>query len=485
VTLAEVYDRLADRRPGEPALRFVRPPHVGVVITWRQLAERADGIALRGIPRGGRCAVVLADHPDLLPTLVAVWRLGGIVVPVDPQWGTALTARVVRHSRADAVIDVTAGTVSPTRGRDRHDTVPVPPGTALISYTSGSTADPKGVVLGHRQLLSAYTRAASAISARYGRVPARVGCAMRMSGLGVLGMHYLWPAVFGAEVVVLPELTLATARDHWAVCSAHGVDLTYLVPPLVELVRRAASPPTSSARRPLCLSGGAPLRPSAQQRFQERFGVVLLNAYGLTEVSFAAFFGDWNSEGWGTPSIGRPVTCSARLVGADGVLTGPAEGELELAGDVTCDGYLGNPEATAGLLHDDWLRTGDFARRDEQGRYWIVGRTKETALKGAFTVYLSEVEEAACELRGVAEAAAVRIDLPSGGEDIGLVVAGDCAGGTTFLDAVSAGLEQRLGRDRTPRRVVHSSQPLPRVGQGKIDRRQLSDLWRRLTEGQR
>lgn len=484
MTLAEVYDRLAATRPGQPGLTFARPPHAGVVLTWRELAGRADEMARRGIPRGGRCAVVLADHPDLLPTLVAVWRLGGVVVPADPRWGTGLAARVVRHCRADVIIDVAAGSVSPATCGARHDEARIPPGTALISYTSGSTADPKGVVLGHRQLLSAYTRAADALTTLCGRPPARLGCAMRMSGLGVLGMHYLWAAVLGAEVVVLPELTLATARDHWAVCYAHGVEVTYLVPPLVELLVRTAAPPAASAARPLCLSGGAPLRPPAQRRFQERFGVALLNAYGLTEVSFAAFLGDRDSAGWGTPSIGRPVTCRARVVGA-GVISGPGEGELELAGDVTCDGYLGNPGATAALLRDGWLRTGDFVRRDEQGRYWIIGRAKETALKGAFTVYLSEVEEAAGELPGVAEAAAVRIDLPSGGEDIGLLVVADGVAETVCLDAVSAELARLLGPDRAPRRVVRSPRPLPRIGQGKIDRRRVSDLWRRLTEGGR
>jgi acyl-CoA synthetase (AMP-forming)/AMP-acid ligase II len=100
-------------------------------------------------------------------------------------------------------------------------------------------------------------------------------------------------------------------------------------------------------------------------------------------------------------------------------------------------------------------------------------------MKGGFPVYLTEVEEAAAEVSGVSEAAAVRLDLPSG-EDVGLLVrtGGD---GAVEADALRIELERRLGRHRAPRRVVCVPHPLPRVGQGKIDRRQALALWEALT----
>jgi acyl-CoA synthetase (AMP-forming)/AMP-acid ligase II len=484
VSLVDVYDRLAAERPDEPALTFARPPHDGVLWTWRQLARRSVELAERlgaaGVPLGARCAVVLADHPDLLPTLLAIWRNGGVVVPLDPRWGDILTTRIVSHSRAVIVLDVAAGSMSPSREPRRSDAVVLPPGTAMISYTSGSTADPKGVVLRHRHLLSAYHGGVGALVRLLGRVPGRFGCSMRMSGLGVLGVHYLWAAVAGAEAVVLPELTLSTARGYWAALAAHGVELTYLVPPLVELLNRAGTAPTGATPVPVVLAGGAPLSPAVQRRFQERFGAVLLNAYGLTEASFAVFFGDRDASGWGTGSIGRPATAAARVRRADGtVVEGAAEGELELSGPAVCDGYYDNPDATAALFREGWLATGDLVRRDEQGRFWIVGRVKEAVMKGGFPVYLSEVEEAAAELSGVTEAAAVRLDLPSG-EDIGLLVR---TGGDSALeaDALRVELERRLGRHRAPRRVVCVPHALPRVGQGKVDRRQALTLWEALT----
>jgi acyl-CoA synthetase (AMP-forming)/AMP-acid ligase II len=484
VSLVDVYDRLAAECPDEPARTFARPPYNDVVRTWRQVAGRSVELAERlgaaRVPLAGRCAVVLADHPDLLPTLLAIWRNGGVVVPLDARWGDILTARIVNHSRAVVVLDVAADSMTPSGESGRVEAVGLPQGTAMISYTSGSTGDPKGVVLRHRHLLSAYQSGVGALVRLLGRAPGRFGCSMRMSGLGVLGMHYLWAAVVGAEVVVLPELTLSSARGYWAALAAHDVELTYLVPPLVELLNRAAAAPAEDAPRPVVLAGAAPLVPAVQRRFQERFGAVLLNAYGLTEASFAVFFGDRDASGRGTSSIGQPNTAAARVRGADGaVVEGPAEGELELAGPVVSDGYSDNPDATAALFRDGWLATGDLVRRDEHDRFWIVGRVKEAVMKGGFPVYLSEVEEAAAELPGVTEAAAVRLDLPSG-EDVGLLVRTD-GDGAVEAGALCIELERRLGRHRAPRRVVCVPHALPRVGQGKVDRRQALALWEALT----
>jgi acyl-CoA synthetase (AMP-forming)/AMP-acid ligase II len=475
--LQDRYELLARDRPGDPALAFARPPTEGTVLTWAQLWERADAraaeLARAGVSPGRRCALLLADEPDQLPTLLAAWRLGATVVPLDPLWGDGLTRRVLEHSAADLVVPVSA---EPTPVPARRDAPPLPPDAALLSYTSGSTADPKGVVLRHRQLLAAYDRAAAGLARLGVGVPGRFGCAMRLSGLGVLGMNYLWPAVMGAQVVVLPELSLVTARGYALGLAEHRIGLTYLVPPMVELVTRMAVLPDRPGRT-VCLSGGAPLAPATQRRFQDRFGLPLLNAYGLTEVSFAAFLGDRDEDGFGTPSIGPPVTVEARLRGDDGTVpSGPDTGGLELAGPAASDGYYDNPAANAALWRDGWVVTGDVARCDAAGRYWLVGRVKDAVMKGAFTIYLSDVEEAAERLPGVLEAAAVRIDLPGGGEDIGLLVRTADSGAAP--GTVQAALERSMGRQRGPRRVVDVPGPLPRVGQGKIDRRAAAALWR-------
>lgn len=490
MTLFDIYERLAGSDPDHPAISHQREPHAGTVLTRRDLVDRsreiADKLSTAGVGPGGRCAVVMNDHPDTVPTVLAVWSLDGVVVPIDGQWGTDTAHSVLALSGAEVVLDAERDTCVANSGSGGTGPA-LPPGTAMISYTSGSTSDPKGVVLTHGQLLHAYESAAQALRELLGREPSRFGVPTRMSGLGILGMNYLWPAVMGMSVVVLPELTFRSAGQFWNGLRAHGVDITYLVPALVELLNRVAVDEGPDGVEPretvVCLSGGAPLSPSAHASFQERFQAILLNVYGLTEVSFAAFFGDRDASGRGTPSIGRPATVDARLRGADGgIVEGIGEGELELSGPALSCGYHDNPTATAELVRDGWLRSGDLARRDAEGRYWIVGRRKDVVLKGGFTVYLHEVEEAAGMLPGVLESAAVRLDL-STGEDIGLIIRSAPAAERLDPVGVVAELEARLGRQRAPRRVTVTTDPLPRLGQEKIDRREALALWKSLTSG--
>jgi acyl-CoA synthetase (AMP-forming)/AMP-acid ligase II len=205
----------------------------------------------------------------------------------------------------------------------------------------------------------------------------------------------------------------------------------------------------------------------------------LFNAYGLTEASFAVFLGDLDERtGRATPSIGSPVTAQARIRRDDGFHSGgAAEGELELAGPAVSAGYYDNPDATRSAFCDGWLRTGDLVRRDGSGRYYVTGRCKDVVLKGAFSIHLNEVEDAAAGLPHVIEAVAVPLRLPTG-EDIGVILR--TADGALDVEAARAELTRRLGPQRAPRRVVATATPLPRVGQGKIARPQALAMWREL-----
>src|SRR5262249_44369312 len=139
------------------------------------------------------------------------------------------------------------------------------------------------------------------------------GAMLRMSGLGVLGMNYLFAAALEAEAVVLPEVSIATARELWALTERAGVNLLYLVPAQLELVLRLAGTPSTPRSGMVCITGSAPVRAELHRRLQESSSMTILNAYGLTEVAFAAFFGRTTDDGRGALDIGRPVTVEARL----------------------------------------------------------------------------------------------------------------------------------------------------------------------------
>ena len=353
-----------------------------------------------------------------------MWKLGAIPVLMDPEWGESIRTGVLSHSRADAIatVDERLG-VEPVDATTADDRPELPPGTAMLAYTSGSTAAPKGIPLQHDRLVAAFHASAGKVSGFRGRPPVRFGSSMRLSGFGVLALHYLWSAAFGAEVVVLPRLELITAGSYWADLDRHQIDQVVLVPPLFELLLRA-SRPGEHRRRPLFVNASGSISATTHGRFMERFDARVLNCYGLTETTFACMVGDTDERGTTTPAVGRPDLVLIRLRAEDGsTVPDVGEGEIEVRGPTVSDGYYDNPEANAALFSGPWLKTGDLGRRDEAGKYWIVGRLKDAVMKGGSTVYLTDVEEACVALEGVLEAVAVRADLPGGIEDIGAMSA--------------------------------------------------------------
>lgn len=471
----------AAERPDGDAIVFERGDLAGSRLTWADLANRSDDLARRyraaGVRPGSRCAVTLADHVDLVPGLLALWRLDCTVVLVDPMWGRALTQNVLTHSEAEFGIDFQDAAEVAKRSRAGAFAHELPDGTAMLGYTSGSTGDPKGIPFTHGKLALTMHASAAAATALNGVAPQRIACSARLSGSGTLNMHYTWAVFADAAVVVLPELTMRTAKEYWQRVEAHAIDQTYLVPALVELVNQLAADREGKGSGPLCLTGSAPVSSRLQQRFHERFGLPLVNCYGISEAMCAIFFGHVD-RGAATNQIGVPALLQARLVDSAGsVVPGEGEGELELAGPTVFDYYHGNPAATSAAFRGRWLRTGDVVRRDARGIYSIAGRSKDVVMKGGFAIYLNEVEEAALALPEVVEAAGVPI-ANGEHEDIGALIR---------VDAEAAGdpqrirrlLVERLGAQRAPSRVVLTHDALPRTGQDKLDRRAVLERWKR------
>jgi acyl-CoA synthetase (AMP-forming)/AMP-acid ligase II len=483
MNLGDVYRTAAADRGSAAAITFARPPFEGVSLSWGDLVEKGDSLAeeLRGsgVGAGTRVATMAVDHPNFMPTALALWQLEAIPIMLDPEWGESIQSGVISHSRADMVLRV-GDRLEAEEVEDRSSDRPeLPPDTAAVAYTSGSTGAPKGIPLRHDRLVASLHSSAGAVTAFRGEPPRRVASSMRLSGAGVMGLHYLWTAAFGAEVVVLPPLDLQTVGRYWADMEEHEIDQAVLVPILFEVLLRL-SDPGEHKRRPLFINASGPIPPRTHEKFMDRFGAVLLNCYGATETTFACSVGDTDHPGRTTQAIGRPDLVRIRLTDPDGAeVIGPGEGELEVYGPTISDGYYDNDEANESLFNGAWLRTGDMGRRDENGKYWIVGRLKHAVMKGGSTVYLNEVEEAAADLEGVLESAAVRADLPGGIEDIGIIVRSweeepDAA-------PIKAGLDKALGAGRSARKVVFTDQPIPRTTQYKIDRVAAQQLWEELT----
>src|SRR5205823_1621140 len=178
---------------------------------------------------------------------------------------------------------------------------------------------------------------------------------------------------------------------------------------------------TSTLR--ICVSGGAALPVEVLRGFEEAFGTTILEGYGLSETSPVATFNlpDRRRPG----SIGVPIDgVELKLVNADGADAAEGEvGEIAIRGHNVMKGYWRRPDATAGAIRDGWFHTGDMARRDEDGFYFIVDRKKDMIIRGGFNVYPREIEEVLYEHPAVLEAAVIGIPHPTHGEEVAAAVA--------------------------------------------------------------
>ncbi|MFJ2095092.1 class I adenylate-forming enzyme family protein [Streptomyces sp. NPDC087901] len=473
------HEYLAGTRPDDPAISYRNESHAGTTLTWSDLCVRAEKLRQvlleNGVRRHRVCALVLRDHPDLVPLLLALWQLDSPPVLLDPKWGSRLSEAVLAHSTPGFLIEPGPEPRIRRIGPDSGEHAPAD--AMFIGYTSGSTGDPKAIVFTHERLHEGTLGNASASERLRGSRPRHIARSMRMSGSGVINLHHTWGAVLGACVVVLPELTVRNARDYWARLAAHDIDQTFLVPQLIDVINRFAADRDTSGAGPLCFTGSAPLSARIQDRFQQRFGLPLFNAYGLSETSSAAFFGRRGGDGLATNSIGVPERAEARLRDLTGrVVEGTGEGEIELRGAQVFGGYYRNEPATRETLVDGWLRTGDIARRDTDGFYHLVGRSKDVVMKGSYAIHLNEVEEVALSHPDVLEAAGVPLRLADSSEDIG-VLARLVDGGEASAATLLTWLREALGVQRAPCRVVLTTEPLPRGGQDKLDRPHVVARW--------
>ena len=230
--------------------------------------------------------------------------------------------------------------------------------------------------------------------------------------------------------------------------------------------------PAQAATLRVCVSGGASLPVEILRGFEEKFGCVILEGYGLSETSPVASFN--HPDRVRKPgSIGTPIEgVEMRLIDDEGHTVPDGEiGEIAIRGHNVMKGYWGNPEATAEAIRDGWFRTGDMARVDEDGYYYIVDRKKDLIIRGGYNVYPREIEEVLHEHPAVAEVAVIGMPHPELGEEIGAAVT--LKPGTSATPAeLRAFARDKVAAYKYPRRVWLVD-ALPKGPTGKILRREV------------
>jgi fatty-acyl-CoA synthase len=226
------------------------------------------------------------------------------------------------------------------------------------------------------------------------------------------------------------------------------------------------------------ISGGAPLPLYIIEAYQKR-GVVFKQGYGLTEVGVNCFSMTVEESARKAGSIGKPLMFTrARLMDARGNDVPVGEvGELLLRGPHVCQGYWNNPQATVAALDaEGWFHTGDLARCDEEGFFYIAGRSKDMFISGGVNIYPAEIEGELLLHSGVQDAAVVGVPHPTWGE-VGVAFVVRCASHTATAEELAHFLGERLARYKVPKEFLFVD-TLPRTPYGKVVKGELLQQYR-------
>ena len=347
--------------------------------------------------------------------------------------------------------------------------------TAVILYTSGTTGQPKGAELRHRNMRDNALSGADTFGADPDR-PDTYLCVLPLFHSFGQTVIQNGAFAFGGTVVMLPRFDAAAALALMAkeeVTFFAGVPTMYwgllgALDDSVDVQRLAANLRVAAA-------GGSALPLEVHKDFRERFGVTILEGYGLSETSPVASFAPWGEEPR-VGSIGKPIRgVQMKLIEPDWSETkeGPEEiGEIAIKGHNVMKGYYRRPEATAEAIRDGWFRSGDLARRDDDGFYYIVDRAKDMIIRGGFNVYPREIEEVLMTHPDVSLAAVVGVPNHTHGEEVKAFVILREGATATREELVAWGREQ-MAAYKYPRQLEIVS-ALPMTATGKILKRELA-----------
>jgi long-chain acyl-CoA synthetase len=490
----------------------------------QEAAQLAGGLEALGIQKGDRIIVMMINSPEVLISYQGIARAGGIIIPVLPLLKGPELRYIAENSGARAIITssvllpllrhalvdlpnlqhiISTGTIEDEgQGHDKlpsymvhayKDVLAVgadlspptadlsasPPGvspddTAVILYTSGTTGNPKGVVLTHRNLIAnaVGSRGVDDAATRHGEVQLAILPLAHAYGLVATNVAYL----AGVTIIMHPRF------DTTAVFSAierYRVNAFAAVPAmLVALLYSPDADKYDTSSLQYCVSGSAPLPVAILEGFEQKFGCRILEGYGLSEAS-AVLTGHGLGMVQKPGSVGKPVAGVEVLVIDENDQPVPVGevGEVIARGPNIMAGYYNMPDETQSALRNGWLHTGDMGRFDEDGYLYIVERKKDLIIRGGFNIYPRDVEEVLNTHPSVIESAVVGIPSERMGEEVkAFIVTGANVTDPQKAQALAEDIQQycrkSLANYKTPSEIEFIDN-LPRNAIGKIDKKEL------------
>ncbi len=348
-----------------------------------------------------------------------------------------------------------------------------PDDIAFLQYTGGTTGVAKGAMLTHRNLVANMQQASAWVGANARPGAEVIITALPLYHIFALTANGLVFTKFGAKNILItnprdmPGFVKELKREPFTAIT--GVNTLFN-----GLLNTPGFEDVDFSQLHLTLGGGMAVQRAVAERWKKATGVTLVEAYGLTETSPAACINPMDLEEY-NGSIGLPIPSTDVCVkGEDGNMMPLGEvGELCVRGPQVMKGYWNRPEETAAAIDaDGWLHTGDMAKMDEQGFFYIVDRKKDMILVSGFNVYPNEIEDVIAMMPGVLEVAAVGVPDERSGEAVKLVIVKKDPALTA--DQVKAHARQNLTGYKQPRQVEFRDE-LPKTNVGKILRRELRE----------
>ena len=490
--LARIVTEAAEQHGDRPALKLD-----DVTVTYGMLDEASARTAAllkaKGLERGDRVGIMLPNVPYFAIAYYGILRAGGVAVPMN----VLLKGREVAFYLEDpgakllftwADFEEAAGTGAEQAGAEL---IKVAPGefekllgdtepdreladvdggdTAVILYTSGTTGTPKGAELSHDNLYTNCDLSATKL-AEASEEDVLLGALPLFHTFGqTCGLNS--SVRVGACLSLIPRFEPNKALE---IIARDDVTIFQGVPTMFHAMLNcdgAAEADVSSLR--VCMSGGSAMPVEVLKEFEKAFGCKVLEGYGLSETSPVASFNHPNKERK-PGSIGTPIEgVEMKVVDDDGKDLEQGEvGEIAIKGHNVMKGYWNREDATDEVMSDDgWFRTGDMAKIDEDGYFFIVDRKKDMIIRGGYNVYPREIEEVLYEHEAVSEAAVVAVPDEKMGEEVGAaIVLKD--GKDADADEIKAYVKERVANYKYPRKVWFLDE-LPKGPTGKILKREI------------
>jgi long-chain acyl-CoA synthetase len=517
----------AEQSPRAPALVFF-----GRTVTYgelnQQTASLAGALSNLGVAPGERLAIFLPNCPQLVITYHAALRLGAAVVMLNPLLSAKELGYQLADSRARRLVlldhflprlaeirsqvnlthtiitsladslpwphnwlypfkarrdGLTTG-FAPGPGRYhwrrllRHpplDSLSLPEAgdLAVLQYTGGTTGIPKGAMLTHANLMANVTQINAWLQrVRYGQ-ERLVGLLPFSHSFGLTACLN-WPMSQGATIIVLPRFEI---NSFIGVMQKYRPTMLPGVPTLfVALINDPRLAKLDMSSLWACISGSAPLPQEVRDRFESLSGCTMLEGYGLTEAGPVTHLnpiqGKRPAGSMGIPLPGTEAKVVDQESGARELPAGEV-GELIIRGPQVMPGYWGNPRETDLVLRDGWLYTGDLARMDADGYFYIVERKKDLIIAGGYKIYPREVEEVLYQHPGVKEAVAFGVPDPYRGETVKVVIVPQDGAALTSED-IEAHCRRVLAVYKVPK-IIEFRSELPKSLVGKVLRRVLKE----------